>query len=266
MRSPSPYPFPSSHHHHHRTPFTPTLPLSPLAFGGVWWLWPLLSCPSLHCGGEEERGRKREAAAHYHHVPRGPLPACLPACPSCCSVQLWLSTRPRPAGILTLPESHVKSHCLKAPRLSHWLFIRWTIQTLTPSTAAKPLHWCWEDPLFEHGCGAPGPGAGARPAQPSTSAHLGRLPVGVQVLFRHAAVPGARRYLQHPGAGTAREREHDRDVSMMCHLLCMRLSVSTSVSDVLTCLDVGATASLIFSVCVQIITLSWCWISVEFWF
>ena len=32
------------------------------------------------CGGEEERGRKREAAAHYQHVPRGPLPACLPAC------------------------------------------------------------------------------------------------------------------------------------------------------------------------------------------
>lgn len=58
------------------------LPIPPLAFWGVWWLWPLLSCPSLGGGREEERGRKREAAAHHHHVPRGPLPACMPASPA----------------------------------------------------------------------------------------------------------------------------------------------------------------------------------------
>lgn len=55
---------------------------------------------------ERKREGEREAAAHYHHVPRG----LLLGCPSCCSVQLWLSTRPWPAGILTLPESQKKSH------------------------------------------------------------------------------------------------------------------------------------------------------------
>lgn len=39
---------------------------------------------------ERKREGEREAAAHYHHVPRG----LLLGCPSCCSVQLWLSTRP----------------------------------------------------------------------------------------------------------------------------------------------------------------------------
>lgn len=71
----------------------------------------------------EERKREGERERLQPTTTMSPeapcLPACLPACPSCCSVQLWLSTRPRPAGILTLPESHVKSHCLKAPRLSH---------------------------------------------------------------------------------------------------------------------------------------------------
>lgn len=40
--------------------------------------------------------RRREAPAHHHHVPRGPSLACS----SCCSVQLLLSIRPRPAGLV----------------------------------------------------------------------------------------------------------------------------------------------------------------------
>lgn len=40
--------------------------------------------------------RRREAPAHHHHVPRGPPLACS----SCCSVQLLLSIRPRPAGLV----------------------------------------------------------------------------------------------------------------------------------------------------------------------
>lgn len=107
MRSPSPYPIFSAHHH---TPFTSCPPLSPpplsflrclVTLGRVAMLLPLLW----------RRGREREekrGCSPPLPCPQGPL-ACLPACPSCCSVQLWLSTRPRPAGISSLPESQKKS-------------------------------------------------------------------------------------------------------------------------------------------------------------
>lgn len=105
------------------------------------------------------------------------------------------------------------------------------------------------DPLFEHGCGTSGPGTypapGAGPAHSGTSTHLGRLPIGLQVLFCHAAVPGT--YHQHPGTGTTRERERDGNVSMM----------SISVSDAPKCRDIGGLASLIYSVWVRIIILGW---------
>lgn len=78
--------------------------------------------------GEGEREKLQPTTTMSPEAP-------LLACPSCCSVQLWLSTRPWPAGILTLPESHEKSHCvwellasLAASSLSepsrHWLHLQ----------------------------------------------------------------------------------------------------------------------------------------------
>lgn len=87
----------SSAHYHRHTPFTSTPPSPPFLRCLVTLARGILLLPSSW-------RREKEAAAHYYHVPRAPLLA-LPACPSCCSVQLWLSTRPWPAGISTLPES-----------------------------------------------------------------------------------------------------------------------------------------------------------------
>lgn len=95
-----------------------------------------LAPPFLHGGGEEGRGRKREAAAHYHHVPRGPL-ACLPLLLLSTAVtqyQTLTSWDLNPAG-----EPREEPLCVRAPRLSRCLFIKRTKPTLTPSTAAKPL-------------------------------------------------------------------------------------------------------------------------------
>lgn len=103
------YPISSSHHYHY-TPFNPphpSLSFPPPHFPRcLVTLAPvILPLPSFMVE-ERKREGEREAAAHYHHVPRG----LLLGCPSCCSVQLWLSTRPWPAGILTLPQSQKKSH------------------------------------------------------------------------------------------------------------------------------------------------------------
>lgn len=92
IKSLSPYPISSSHYHLY-TCFTPNPSLLPCLLSEVSGdSGPCYLAPPFIL--EEERGRKREAAAHYLHVPRGPLPSCLHACPSCCSAQLWLSTRP----------------------------------------------------------------------------------------------------------------------------------------------------------------------------
>ena len=58
----------SSHHHHP--------PIPPLAFRGVWCHWPLLCCPSLHAGREEERGRLQPTTTMSQEAP------CLSAPPA----------------------------------------------------------------------------------------------------------------------------------------------------------------------------------------
>ena len=147
MRSPSPYPISSSHHHQH-TPLTPTPPLSPFLFRRcLVTLAPVILPLPSWWRREGERERLQPTTTVSLEAPC--LPACLTACPSCCSVQLWLSTRPWAAGISTLPESLEKSLSVWKLLISlRWLFIRWNTQTLTPTTAAKALLWGWEDPLW----------------------------------------------------------------------------------------------------------------------
>lgn len=135
MRSPSPYPISSAHHH---TPFTsnPSL-FPPLRFLRclVTLAHVAMLLPSLWRRGRE-REEKRGCSPPLP-CPQGPL-ACLPACPSCCSVQLWLSTRPRPAGI---------SPCQRAKRrvceTSSPLFVYSSLgEPPTPATANKHPQWC----------------------------------------------------------------------------------------------------------------------------
>lgn len=209
-----------------------------------------LAPPFLHGGGEEERGSKR-GCSPLPPCPQGPL-ARLPLLLLSTAVaqyQTLTSWDLNPAG-----EPEEEPQCVRAHRLSRCLFTRWTTPTLTPSTAAKSLCSGWEDPLFEHGCGTSGPGTypapGARPAHPGASTRLGRLPKGLQVLVCHATVPGSHAwYRQHPGAGTTRKRERDRDVSMM----------SIYVLHALTCLT-WAVWQAWFSVWVHSISLCLWWI------
>lgn len=68
----------------------------------------ILPLPSFTVEERKGEGERERLQPTTTMSPEAPLLAC----PSCCSVQLWLSTRPWPAGILTLPESHEKSHCV----------------------------------------------------------------------------------------------------------------------------------------------------------
>lgn len=130
----------SSSHTLHLLP-TPLPPL--LAFWGVWWLWAVLRCSSLCCGGEEERGRKREAAAHHYHVPRGPLPACLPAPPA---AQYSCGSAPDPDQLGSQVCQRAKRRVCEA---SSPLFVYSSLgEPQTPATAAKPPQWCWDKIYF----------------------------------------------------------------------------------------------------------------------
>ncbi|RVE63242.1 hypothetical protein OJAV_G00165660 [Oryzias javanicus] len=73
----------------------------------------------------EERGRKREAPAHYQHVPRGPQPARLAAPPA---AQYSCGTRPRPAGISGRGACESSALLVKPSDCS--------------STVTKPACWC----------------------------------------------------------------------------------------------------------------------------
>lgn len=102
-----------------------------------------------------------------------------------------------------------------------------TTETLTLTAAAKTSPLVLGRSSLEHGCGrgrsfiggTPGPGVspapGAHPVNPGTGVHFGRMPAGLSMLLCHVAVSGARWYHQHPCPGPSRERECDRDVSMI---------------------------------------------------
>lgn len=83
----------------------------------------------------EERGRNREAPAHYQYVPRGPQPPCLAAPPA---AQYSCVTRPRPAGISE--RGVCASSCLRS--------LKWSAETPTPAIATIPAWWCWGDPSW----------------------------------------------------------------------------------------------------------------------
>lgn len=267
MRSPSPYPISSSHHHQHTHHSPQPLPLPPLAFRGVWWLWPLLSCPSLHRGGEEGRGRKREAAAHYHHVPRGPLPACLPAPPA---AQYSCGSVPDPDQLGSQPCQRATRRatvCESSLSLFARLFIRWTTQTLTPTTAAKPLRWCWEDPLLSM---AVAPWALALPLplvltllSLAPAPTLGGCPAACRCSFAMLQCLEPDGITSIP-ALAPQESENVTEMWVWCVTCSACVSKWAWVYQmVLTCLDVGGSPSLILYVCVQLIALGWCWIHLE---
>lgn len=94
---------------------------------------------------EADREREREAAAHYHRVPRGPS-ACLPAPPvghgpSCCSVRAVAQHRhpPPPPSSRDLHRATTSVSPHSRDRAPLCLPLRLFISsTLTPSTAAKP--------------------------------------------------------------------------------------------------------------------------------
>lgn len=83
--------------------------------------------------------RRREAPAHHHRVPRGPSLACS----SCCSIQLLLSIRLRPAGLGN--SVRAEPLWLRASHLLRCLFVGSTTETAAPSPAAQPLRSCWQD-------------------------------------------------------------------------------------------------------------------------
>lgn len=188
-------------------PSPPPLPL-PL-FWGVWWLWPVVYCSSLHRGGEKKRLQPTTTMS------QGPLCLlCLPAPPA---AQYSCGSVPDPDQLGSQPFQSQEEDCVKALQHSYLLCISWI--TLTLTTTAKATGGA-EEILFWDGYGTSGPGTsaapGAHPAEPGTDSHPGRMPIGLPVLFCHAAVPGTQWHNQHPAACFARERERDRDVSTMC--------------------------------------------------
>lgn len=185
-------------------PSPPPLPL-PL-FWGVWWLPWYIAPPFI----VEERKR---GCSPLLPCPKGPFAcfACLPL--------LLLSTAVAqyPDQLGSQPFQSQEEDCVKALQHSYSLCISWI--TLTLTTTAKATGGA-EEILFWDGYGTSGPGTsaapGAHPAEPGTNSHPGWMPIGLPVLFCHAAVPGTQWHNQHPAACFARERERDRDVSTMC--------------------------------------------------
>lgn len=154
--------------------------------------------------------RRREAPAHHHRVPRGPSLACS----SCCSIQLLLSIRPRPAGLGN--SVRAEPLWLRASHLPRCLFVGSTTgdSGSISSCSASPFLLTRSD----YGRGTSGPGMCpvpvAFPAQPGTSSCPGRLPIILQVLLCHATVSGGGQNHQHSGIVTPREWERDGNVSM----------------------------------------------------
>lgn len=196
----------SSAHYHQHTPFTSTPPSPPFLRCLVT---PVVYCSSLHRGGEKKRLQPTTTMS------QGPLCLlCLPAPPA---AQYSCGSVPDPDQLGSQPFQSQEEDCVKALQHSYSLCISWI--TLTLTTTAKATGGA-EEILFWDGYGTSGPGTsaapGAHPAEPGTNSHPGWMPIGLPVLFCHAAVPGTQWHNQHPAACFARERERDRDVSTMC--------------------------------------------------